>query len=268
MPVLVDSHTHIDMRAYNGDRDQVLERARMAGVAALVDVGCDLDSSRAVLELAKRYTEVFAAVGFHPHDAAKMSDGDLEILSELTQHPKVVAIGEIGLDFYRNLSPREVQIDAFKKQLALAQRLRLPVIVHCREAQDEVLSILTEWAYGADGVAGVSGVKEPLGVLHCFSGDRDISQRYIEMGFLLSIAGPITYSPSHTVGIAHYVPLDKLLIETDCPFLTPQPYRGKRNEPSNVSFVAEKIGEIKGVPGDVVAEHTTANAVRLFGLPL
>ncbi len=265
MPVLVDSHTHIDMRLYNRDRDQVLERARGAGVAAVVDVGCDLDSSRAAIRLAAQYSEVFAALGFHPHSAAKMRDSDLERLSELAQHPKVVAIGEIGLDFYRNLSPREVQVEAFKKQLALARRLRLPVIVHCRDAQEEVLSILTEWAYGA---GGVGGAKEPLGVLHCFSGDRELSQRYIEMGFLLSIAGPITYPSSHALEIAHHISLDKLLIETDCPFLTPQPYRGKRNEPSNVSFVAEKIGEIRGVPTDVVAEHTTANAAQLFRLPL
>ncbi|TEU02090.1 MAG: TatD family deoxyribonuclease [Dehalococcoidia bacterium] len=265
MPVLVDSHTHIDMRLYNRDRDQVLERARGAGVAAVVDVGCDLDSSRGAIRLAAQYSEVFAALGFHPHSAAKMRDSDLERLSELAQHPKVVAIGEIGLDFYRNLSPREVQVEAFKKQLALARRLRLPVIVHCRDAQEEVLSILTEWAYGA---GGVGGAKEPLGVLHCFSGDRELSQRYIEMGFLLSIAGPITYPSSHAMEIAHHIPLDKLLIETDCPFLTPQPYRGKRNEPSNVSFVAEKIGEIRGVPTAVVAEHTTANAAQLFRLPL
>ena len=265
MPVLVDSHTHIDMRLYNRDRDQVLERARGAGVAAVVDVGCDLDSSRAAIRLAAQYSEVFAALGFHPHSAAKMRDSDLERLSELAQHPKVVAIGEIGLDFYRNLSPREVQVEAFKKQLALARRLRLPVIVHCRDAQEEVLSILTEWAYGA---GGVGGAKEPLGVLHCFSGDRELSQRYIEMGFLLSIAGPITYPSSYAMEIAHHISLDKLLIETDCPFLTPQPYRGKRNEPSNVSFVAEKIGEIRGVPTDVVAEHTTANAAQLFRLPL
>lgn len=265
MPVLVDSHTHIDMRLYNRDRDQVLERARGAGVAAVVDVGCDLDSSREAIRLAAQYSEVFAALGFHPHSAAKMRDSDLERLSELAQHPKVVAIGEIGLDFYRNLSPREVQVEAFKKQLALACRLKLPVIVHCRDAQEEVLSILTEWAYGA---GGVGGAKEPLGVLHCFSGDRELSQRYIEMGFLLSIAGPITYPSSHAMEITHHIPLDKLLIETDCPFLTPQPYRGKRNEPSNVSFVAEKIGEIRGVPTDVVAEHTTANAAQLFRLPL
>lgn len=263
--MLVDSHAHIDMRLYDKDRDQVLERAREAGVAAVVNVGCNLDSSRAAIRLAERYSEVFAALGFHPHSAAKMRDGDQERLSELAQHPKVVAIGEIGLDFYRNLSPREVQVEAFNRQLALARRLKLPVIVHCRDAQEEVLSILTEWAYGAGGVGGAGRAKEALGVLHCFSGDRELGQRYIEMGFFLSIAGPITYS---SLEIARDLPLDRLLIETDCPFLTPQPYRGKRNEPSYLSFVVAKIGEIRGVPSDVVAEHTTANAIQLFRLPL
>jgi TatD DNase family protein len=262
MTVLVDSHAHIDMRLYNKDRDQVLERAREAGVAAVVDVGCDLYSSGVAIRLAERYSEVFAALGFHPHSASKIREGDLERLSELSHHPKVVAIGEIGLDFYRNLSPRDVQIDSFKKQLALAQRLGLPVIVHCRDAQEDVLGILTEWADGVDRA------NESLGVIHCFSGDLELSQRYIEMGFLLSIAGPITYSTYRAPEVAHHIPLDKLLIETDCPFLTPQPYRGKRNEPSYVSLIADKVGEIRGVPSDVVAEHTTANAVQLFGLPL
>lgn len=260
--MLVDSHTHIDMRQYEKDRDRVLERARVAGVAAVVDVGCDLDSSRAAIRLAERYVEVFATVGFHPHSAARMRDGDLERLAELARHPKVVAIGEIGLDFYRNLSPRDIQVEAFKRQLALARRLGLPVIVHCRQAHEEVLGILTEWADGADGE------DKPLGVFHCFSGDGELGHRYIEMGFFLSIAGPVTYPSSSSAEVARGLPLDRLLIETDCPFLTPQPYRGKRNEPSYVSFVGEKIGEIRGVPAAVVAEHTTANAIRLFQLPL
>lgn len=262
---MVDSHTHIDMRPFNKDRDRVLERARGAGVVAMVDVGCDLDSSREAVRLAAQYPEVFAAVGFHPHSAAKMRDDDLEELYELAQQPKVVAIGEIGLDFYRNLSPKEVQIEAFKKQLALARELNLPVIVHCRDAQEEVLGILTEWA---NGIARADGVTVSLGVLHCFSGDSELSQRYIKMGFLLSIAGPVTYPSSGAFEVAHHIPLDRLLIETDCPYLAPQPYRGKRNEPANVTFIAEKISEVRGVPGDVVAEHTTSNAARLFRLPL
>jgi len=268
MPVLVDSHTHIDMHPFNKDRDRVLERARGAGVVAIVDVGCDLASSREAVRLAALYPEVFAAVGFHPHSAARMRDDDLERLSELARQPKVVAIGEIGLDFYRNLSPKEIQIEAFKKQLTLARGLKLPVIVHCRDAQEEVLGILAGWADGIVGVDGADGMTESIGVLHCFSGDSELSQRYIEMGFLLSIAGPVTYPSSGAFEIAHHIPLDRLLIETDCPYLAPQPYRGKRNEPANVTLVAEKISEVRGVPSDVVAEHTTANAARLFRLPL
>jgi len=160
--MLVDSHAHIDVRLYDKDRD---------------------------LRLAERYADVYAALGFHPHNAAKMSDSDLERLAELAQHPKVVAIGETGLDFYRNLSPREDQIEAFKRQLELAHRLELPVIIHCRNAQEEVLSILEEWARRSKQAG------QPLGVLHCFSGDIGLAQRYIEMGFLLSIAGPITSFP-------------------------------------------------------------------------
>jgi len=260
--LLVDSHAHIDVRLYDKDRDQVLARAREAGVAAVVNAGYDLDSSGASIRLAERYAGVFVALGFHPHSAAKMGDGDVERLAELAQHPKVVAIGETGLDFYRNLSPREEQIEAFNRQLELAQRLELPVIIHCRNAQEEVLSILEEWAGRSKGAS------QPLGVLHCFSGDLGLAQRYIEMGFLLSIAGPVTYSSSHALEIALNIPLEKLLIETDCPFLTPHPHRGKRNEPSYLSFVVEKIGEIRGMPSDLIAEHTTENAIQLFRLPL
>ena len=260
--MLIDSHAHIDVRLYDKDRDQVLARAREAGVAAVVNAGYDLDSSGASIRLAERYAGVFVALGFHPHSAAKMGDGDVERLAELAQHPKVVAIGETGLDFYRNLSPREEQIEAFNRQLELAQRLELPVIIHCRNAQEEVLSILEEWAGRSKGAS------QPLGVLHCFSGDLGLAQRYIEMGFLLSIAGPVTYSSSHALEIALNIPLEKLLIETDCPFLTPHPHRGKRNEPSYLSFVVEKISEIRGMPSDLIAEHTTENAIQLFRLPL
>ena len=259
--MLVDSHAHIDARLYHKDRDEVVARARKAGVAAVVNVGCDLRSSEASVKLAQRYGEVFAAIGFHPHNAAKMMHGDLDKLAELSQHPEVVAIGEIGLDFYRNLSPREAQIEAFKEQLELAERLGLPVIIHCRNAQEEVLSILTEWA-------GPAKRDRPLGVLHCFSGDAKLGHRYIEMGFLISIAGPVTYPSSHALEIARDISLEELVIETDCPFLTPHPRRGKRNEPSYVSLIAEKIGEIRGVPPDLVAESTAKNAIRLFELPI
>lgn len=258
--VLVDSHAHIGAAAFNKDRDQVMERARKAGVRAVVDVGSDLESSETAIALAQQYDEVYAVVGFHPHNAAKMTDGDIKKLAELAGQPKVVAIGEVGLDFYRNLSPRPEQFEAFQRQLELAEELGLPVVIHSRDAQEEVLGILTDWA-------ARSGMDRPLGVLHCFSGDAELAQKYIDMGFLISIAGPVTYRNSHAPEIARTVPLDKLVIETDCPYLTPVPYRGKRNEPSYVSLVADRIGEIRGMPSDSVGEQTAENALRLFRLP-
>ena len=259
LAVLVDSHSHISMRQFDKDRDRVVERARGAGVVAIIDVGLDLESSRGAIDLSERYPDVFAAVGIHPHSASQMKDDDVDGLAEMAQHPKVVAIGETGLDFYRNRSPREDQIVAFKKQLALARQLGLPVIIHSRQANDEVMEILTDWAGGSEG---------PLGVLHCFSGSGELARRYIEMGFLLSIAGPVTYAKSAAVEAARELPLDRLLIETDCPFLTPEPYRGKRNEPSYVSLVAERIAEVRGESADVVAQRTSENAIRLFQLPV
>lgn len=257
--MLIDSHSHIDMRQFNKDRDSVMERARRAGVAAVVDVGCDIASSEAAIALAERYDEVFATVGFHPHSAAAMGNGDIERLAELAKHPRVVAIGEIGLDFYRNLSPREAQVEAFRGQLDLARELDMPVVIHSRQASDEVFDILSRWAGKSDN---------PLGVLHCFSGERRLASEYIDMGFFISIAGPVTYGKSSAADIACHLPLDKLLIETDCPFLTPHPHRGKRNEPSYVSLVAEKIGELRGIPGEEVAQCTADNAIRLFRLPI
>ena len=257
--MLVDSHAHIGARAFNKDRDKVMERAREAGVRAVVDVGSDLESSNTAIELSRQYDEVYAVVGFHPHNAARMANGDLEKLAELARQPKVVAIGETGLDFYRNLSPRRDQIEAFKSQLGLAEELGLPVVIHSRNAQEEVLSILTEWA-------GRSRLDRPLGVLHCFSGDAALAEKYIAMGFLISIAGPVSYRNSHAAEVARAVPLEKLVIETDCPYLAPEPYRGKRNEPCYVSLIADRIGEIRGIPGLTVAEQTATNALTLFRL--
>ena len=258
--MLVDSHAHIGARAFNKDRDRVMESARKAGVIAVVDVGSDIESSETAIALTRQYDEVYAVVGFHPHNAARMTNGDIDKLAELAGQPKVVAIGEVGLDFYRNLSPRHEQFEAFQRQLELAEELGLPVVIHSRDAQEEVLDILTDWARR-------SSLDGPLGVLHCFSGDAELAQRYIDMGFLISIAGPVTYRNSHAPEIARTVPLEKLVIETDCPYLTPVPYRGKRNEPSYVSLVADKIGQIRGMPGDSVGEQTAENALRLFRLP-
>jgi len=258
--LLVDSHAHIDARVYEKDRDKVVARAEEAGVRFIINASSDLESSRASLKLAQQYAGVFVALGFHPHNAARMGDGDLDIMTQLSQEPKVVAIGEIGLDFYRNLSPREAQIEAFKRQLELAETLGLPVIIHSRNADEEVFAILAEWAGRQKS--------QHLGVLHCFSGNKKLAERYIALGFFISIAGPVTYPSSNAAQIVSDIPLDRLLIETDCPYLAPLPYRGKRNEPAYVSFVADKIGQIRGLSPGVVAENTAQNAVRLFRLPV
>ena len=259
--MLVDSHAHVGARAFARDRDEVMQRARNAGVRAVVDVGSDLDASRTAVELALRYDEVYAVVGYHPHNAASLTEADLEAVAGLSEQPKVVAIGEIGLDFYRNLSPREDQFRAFERQLDLAERLGMPVVIHSRDAAEEVFNVLSNWA-------ARSKLDEPLGVLHCFSGDVDLARRYIDMGFLISIAGPVTYRNSGAAEVARDVPLDRLVIETDCPYLAPQPYRGKRNEPAHVSLVAERIAQLRHTTADEVGEQTALNAVRLFRLPL
>ncbi|MFW6126533.1 MAG: TatD family hydrolase [Chloroflexota bacterium] len=255
----VDSHTHIGARAFNKDRDAVVERAREAGITILVDVGSDLESSRMATRLAEQYDGVYAVVGYHPHNASQLTDSDLEAVAELAQHPKAVAIGEIGLDFYRNLSPRDAQFDAFEKQLELAERLGMPVVIHSRDAHEEVFSVLTRWASRAKQEA-------PLGVMHCFSGDNEMAQRYIDMGFFISIAGPVTYRNSQAPEIARSVPLEKVVVETDCPYLAPHPYRGRRNEPARVALVIEKIAQLRGIPRESVAEQTAENAFSLFRL--
>jgi TatD DNase family protein len=260
--VLLDSHTHIDMREFDADREGVLQRAREAGVTAVIDIGIDIASSEAAIALAEKHSDVFATVGIHPHDASKVTDAAIARLEALAKHPKVVAVGETGLDFYRNRSSKESQVEAFKRQLELASKAGLPVVIHSRNANDEVFEILREW------VAGMKDGRRPVGVLHCFSGDADLGKKYIDMGFLIAFDGPVTYPKSSAAGVAKEIPLDKMLIETDCPFLTPQAHRGKRNEPSYVSYVASKIAEVKGVTGESVAEVTSANAIRLFRLPI
>ena len=262
--MLIDSHAHIDLPEFNKDRDQVLARARQQGVRAVINVGLDAESSRKSLEMAKKYDDVFVAVGFHPHEAARMKEGDLESLAELTGDSRVVAIGEIGLDFYRNLSPRPRQLEVFKKQLDLASELSLPVVVHCRQAHKEVFDILNVWVK-----ATPADKDSKRGVIHCFSGDIGMARRYIELGFYISLAGSVTYpSAGELVGVAREVPLDRLLLETDCPFLAPQAHRGKRNEPAYIALTAEKVAEVRQAPVEVMAETAARNTIELFRLPI
>ncbi len=253
---LTDTHTHLDFPQFDGDRERVIERAATAGVRAIVDVGTDLASSLAAVALAEAYPQIYAAVGVHPHDAKTLTRETLEELRALAGHPKVVAIGEIGLDFYRDLSPREKQRQAFQQQLALASEVGKPVIIHDRQAHQEVMAILRRW---------VESSHQPVGVLHCFSGDLAMAQEAIELGFYISIAGPVTFKNARRLRqLVRQLPLEKLLVETDCPYLTPHPHRGKRNEPAYVKLVAQEVARLKGMSLEEIARITSNNAQALF----
>lgn len=262
--MLIDSHAHLDLPAFNGDRDQVLTRARKQGVSTIINVGLDLESSQASLYIAQRYPDIFTAVGFHPNSASEIREGDLSLLGELAGNSKVVAIGEIGLDFYRKSSPRQRQLEVFQQQLNLAAELGLPVVIHCRNAHKEVLDTISPWV---KSISRSTGYSHGLGVMHCFSGNVMLAQRYIKMGFLISLPGSITYpSARDKIGVARELSLDKLLVETDSPFLAPQLHHGQRNEPSYVSLVVDKIAEVRQVPAEIVAQATAQNAINLFHL--
>ncbi len=262
--MIVDTHAHLDGPEFDADRDVVVLRAVESGVGAIVSAGVDMKSSLAALELAKENPCIYAALGFHPHEAIGLTPPAVEKFERLSVHPKVVAIGEIGLDFYRNLSPRETQISAMEIQLDLATRTGLPVIVHCRQANVEILEVLRRWVSGRGSSAG-----RPLGVVHCFSGDEKEGRELIDLGFLVSFAGPITFPRSQRPKrVALALPLSGLLVETDCPYLTPSVHFGQRNEPAFVWAVAQGLADAKGADLEEVASVTTGNAMRLFGLSL
>ncbi len=259
----IDSHAHLDSPRFDADRQAVIERAKEAHVAVIVNVGTDLKSSQQAVGLAAEHDMIYAAVGMHPHHAKRLDGTALAGLRELAQHPKVVAVGEIGLDFYRDLSPRDVQQRAFRAQLAWAAKLGKPVIIHDRDAHKEVMSILADWATGQKN----SPLAGRMGVLHTFSGDSAMAEWAMDLGFYISISGPVTYRNARQLPkIVQSLPLDRLLVETDCPYLAPHPHRGKRNEPAYVRLVAERIATLRGIPLHSLAEATTANTRRLFGL--
>jgi TatD DNase family protein len=224
LPLLIDTHAHLDNGRFTEDLDDVLKRAAENGISHILTIGCDLESSRKSVALARKHPEVYAAVGIHPHDAAEASDEAMDELRTLIEREsKVVAVGETGLDFYRDRCPRDVQRQAFRRQIALAREMKKPLIVHDREAHDEILQILR-----AEG-AGETG-----GVLHCFSGDLAMAQACIELGFYISFPGTLTYPANEVLReVARTVSTDHVLLETDCPYLAPQPLRGRRNEPKN-----------------------------------
>jgi len=257
MPTLIDTHAHLEMPDFSGDLDAVLERARQAGVRQIITIGTDLNTSRRAVELAHRYPMVFAAVGVHPHDAKTVSDETIAGLADLAQSEQVVAFGETGLDYYRDRSPRAAQREAFIRHLDLAESIGLPIIIHCRDAHADLLAILREHA-----AAGCRGV------CHCFSGSEADAKAFLDLGLHVSFTGTITFPNASAVrAVVKAVPLDRTMVETDCPYLSPQPRRGRRNEPAHVTFIAEQIARLHGVSLDAVAEATTSAAQRLFALP-
>jgi TatD DNase family protein len=263
--MLIDSHCHLQDRKFARDLDHVVARAFDCGVTALVTIGYDMPSSRRAIEIAETDERIYATVGVHPHDAKDLRPRDLDKLARMSESPNVVAVGEIGLDFFRNLSPQEDQYRAFREQLAVARAARLPVVIHSRDADEEVYDVLGEHAAAA--APALEG--RPLGVMHCYAGDLPLAMRYLRLGFVISIAGPVTYAKSHaTRAVAGAIPLASLTVETDAPYLPPQRIRGERNEPSNVKDVAEYVAELRGTAYDEVARETAKTAARLFGLPL
>jgi TatD DNase family protein len=256
-PLLIDTHAHIDGREYSTDFGEMLSRATESGVSKIITVGADIESSQAASKLAAEYDQIYCAVGIHPHDAARVNDKCFEIIHKLAvENPKVVAIGEIGLDFYRDRSPRDIQDDVFRRFIRLARQLALPIIIHDRDAHEQVLKILRE-----------EKASEVGGVLHCFSGDLLMARECIEMGFLISIPGTVTFPGNESLReVVRGMRTEHLLLETDCPYLAPVPYRGKRNEPGYVRLVAEKVAELKGLSLEDIGRITSLNAERLFGI--
>ena len=253
--MIFDTHAHYDSGAFNADREEVLAALPAGGVGLVVNPGCELPSSRMAVELAEKFPHVYAAVGIHPSDCAGTTGADYEALRELARHEKVVAIGEIGLDYYWDTNPpKEFQQEVFRRQIELALELDLPVCIHDREAHGDSLSIVLEYP-------------ELRGVFHCFSGSPEMAQELLKRGWYLGFDGPITYKNARrSPEVAAITPLDRIVIETDSPYLTPVPYRGKRNHSAHLSYVIEKLAEWKGVTAEEMEGITWENGLRLYGL--
>ena len=254
-PPLFDTHAHLHFPDLVEDLDGVLERARAAGVTGMVTIGTDRETNPAAVALAERLDAVYATVGIHPHDAAEATPADFEAMERLARgSAKVVALGEMGLDFFRNLSPPDVQAAVFRRQLDMARRLGRPVVIHCRDAHPEALAILADERVGEVG-----------GVMHCFSADVTVAGRCLDLGLYVSLAGPVTYKNARALPeVARFVPADRLVLETDCPFLPPHPHRGQRNEPAWVAITAAHVAALRGVTLETLGPMVTENARRLF----
>jgi TatD DNase family protein len=254
--MLIDTHSHLDMDQFDPDRDQVLHRAQAAGIHKIITIGTDLPSSEQAIALAEKHPWVHATVGVHPHEVKSLDREGFKKLSELSQNPSVVAIGETGLDYYYKYSPPELQIRWFREQIRLARSRRLPLVIHSRDAKEETLLLLEQ-----------EKAQEVGGVFHCFTGDHEMAERALTMGFYISFSGIVTFPKARDLQeIARVVPMERLLVETDSPYLTPVPHRGQRNEPAYVRLVATKIAELRGISLEEVAEITSSNAMKLFKL--
>jgi TatD DNase family protein len=253
---MIDSHSHIYMDRYRDDRDAVIARAVAAGVTQLLQVGCHLEDSRVAVALSERVSGIYASVGVHPHASSTVDPAVLDALQALTQHPKVLAWGEIGLDFYYDNSPRDIQKAAFEAQLERAGQCGLPVVIHTRDAEPETLDILRRHPMARGGH------------VHCFTGTPEMAETLVALGFHIGFTGIVSFKNADNVREAlRRVPLERLLIETDSPYLAPKPHRGKRNEPAFVVHVAAAIADVKGVPVADIAAHSTRNFYRLYGKP-
>jgi TatD DNase family protein len=255
---LVDTHCHLDMADYQADLEEVVATARRCGVTRIITIGIDLASSRRAVELAAQYEGVYASIGIHPHDAAAADEAVFRQLVELAVKPKVVGFGEIGLDYAKKYAPVDVQLAVFARQLDLAKELRLPLIIHDREAHEDTLRLLRD-----------KGPFPAGGVMHCFSGDTNLARQVLELNFYLSIPGVVTFKKAEAMQqVVREVPIDRLLLETDGPFLAPVPFRGKCNRPEYLLHTAAAVATLKGLSLDEIARQTTLNAEKLFSLPV
>ncbi len=251
---LIDTHAHLEMPQFDGDRDEVIKKAVDSGISLIIDVGSDLSGSRTALELAHRYDFIYASAGIHPHEVKGVTIETYKEIRKLLSDPKVIAIGEIGLDYYKDYSPRDIQQREFINQIRIAKEFKKPVIVHSRDAREDTLEILKD-----------EKVSEIGGIMHCFSGDEEMARRCMDMGFYISFAGPVTYPNADKLRkVIKSIPTNRLLTETDCPYLAPQQMRGKRNEPANVRYVAEKIAEAKGLNFEDIERTIELNVYNLF----
>ncbi len=267
--MFIDSHAHLFFGEFGTDLADVLKRAQDAGVEIIVVPGTDLETSHEAVALAERFNSIYAAVGFHPHEARKADRASLEEIEKLSFHERVVAIGEIGLDYHYDYSPREAQREVFSAQIDIARRRHLPIVIHTREAEEDTLKIVG--AKLEQDQAWMRDSARPKGVFHCFPGDDQMARKVTGWGFRISIPGPVTFEgttkrPNTMAAVAAATPLEQILLETDSPYLSPVPYRGKRNEPSRIPLIAARIAELRGITPEEVGRTTSAAARSLFGL--